>query len=150
MKADRSGTFSEFFHDLRRVASIALFTANVPSVLKNVCNDRGALIASWSGYRTLALRCYDFRQMLVRMRPTILAILFSRPILIAMAIMSRLYELELEVAIRAVREAARLCRAVGAEISIGSAGQERQEPGHGGRLRQSGTDLPCAFRGVSG
>jgi 3'(2'), 5'-bisphosphate nucleotidase len=34
-----------------------------------------------------------------------------------MAIMNRLYERELAVAIRAVREAARLCRAVGAEIS---------------------------------
>ena len=40
-----------------------------------------------------------------------------RVFLTAVRTMSRLYQPELAVAIRAVREAARLCRAVGAEIS---------------------------------
>ena len=63
---------------------------------------------------------------------------------------NRLYERELRVAIRAVRDASRLCRAVAGGDFIGSPGQERQEPRHGRRLRQPGPDLPGTHRVVSG
>ena len=56
--------------------------------------------------------------------------------------MSLRYEREQAEAIRAVRQAAALCRAVAGGDQPGGAGQEGQEPGHGGRLRQPGAHLP--------
>ena len=52
------------------------------------------------------------------------------------------YEREQATAIRAVRQAARLVPGGAGGDQPGGAGQEGQEPGHGGRLRQPGGDLP--------